>query len=129
MRDPWETLKSVMLSWHEGKLMIEHAVSISHDTLHLIVGMLVWLAAAVLSRRPLRSWVPWNWTFVLIFWNELVDLYAEQWPGIDRGIQYGEGVKDLVLTMLIPTILLLTVRLRPELFGGAPARARSRRAR
>ena len=66
MRDPWETLKSVMLSWHEGKLMIEHAVSISHDTLHLIVGMLVWLAAAVLSRRPLRSWVPWTWTFVLL---------------------------------------------------------------
>lgn len=105
-----------MQSWHEGKLFIEHSLTISHDTLHMIVGMLVWLGLALLLRRPVSSWKPWLWTFALILWNETVDLWVEQWP--DPGMQYGESAKDLLLTMIVPTVLLFAIRLRPGLFRG-----------
>jgi len=89
-------------------------VTISHDSLHVIVGVLLWLVFGLLTRRPLSSWIPWTWIFAVIFWNETVDLWLEQWP--DPGQQYGEGAKDLMVTMLLPTVLMFAVRLRPDLF-------------
>ena len=38
-----------------------------------------------------------SWWFALILCNEAVDLWVERWP--DPGQPYGEGVKDLLLTM------------------------------
>jgi hypothetical protein len=73
----------------------------------------------------LTSWRPWLWTFALIFWNEAVDLWTEVWP--DPGQQYGEGLKDLALTMFVPTLLLAAVRLRPDLFRQGVGRHRRRR--
>ena len=110
----WHIVTSAMGSWHEGKLFIEHSVSIDHDALHVIVGVLVWLAMAAITRRPLSSIRPWLWLLAIIGWNETVDLWVEQWP--DAGMQYGEGAKDLLLTMLLPTVLLLAARFAPGLF-------------
>jgi hypothetical protein len=114
-----------MTSWHEGKLFIEHAIAIDHDALHVIVGVLFWLAFAVVGRRPISSSRPWLWLLALILWNETVDLWTEQWP--DPGMQYGEGAKDVALTMLIPTVLMLVARVRPELFRVLPSRSKRRR--
>lgn len=111
-----------MESWHQGKLFLEHAVSISHDTLHIFMGVIAWLVAALLARRPIASWRPWLWLLAVIAWNETVDLWVEQWP--DPGEQYGEGVKDLLLTMALPTLLMLAARLRPDLFRAGPERRR-----
>jgi|SRR6185295_13799061 len=105
-----------MASWHQGKLFIEHAVAIDHDALHVVVGVVLWLASAAITRRPLSSLRPWLWLFAVIAWNETVDLWTEHWP--DPGQQYGEGAKDLALTMLLPTVLLLAVRFAPGLFHG-----------
>jgi hypothetical protein len=103
-----------MSSWHQGKLFIEHAVSFSHDSLHIIVGVIIWIGFALVFRRPLTAWWPWLWLFAVILWNETVDLWMEQWP--DPGQQYGEGARDLLLTMVVPTIIMIAARLRPELF-------------
>ena len=70
----WESVSVAMSSWHQGKLFVEHAISVSHDTLHLIVGVLIWVVAALLSRRPLTSWIPWLWVLAFILWNEAADL-------------------------------------------------------
>ena len=113
-----------MMSWHQGKLFIEHAVAISHDTLHVIIGVLVWLVAAMLLRRPITSWRPWGWLLAIILWNETVDLWTERWP--DPGHQYGEGAKDLLLTMALPTILMVAARARPDLFRQGVGRRRKR---
>jgi len=113
-----------MDSWYQGKLFIEHAVAISHDTLHVLIGILLWLVDAPVLRRPITSWWPWLWLCALILWNETVDLWIEQWP--DPGMQYGEGAKDLLLTMFAPTLLLLAARWRPDLFRGGVARKRKR---
>jgi hypothetical protein len=114
----WKTLVAAMTSWHQGKLFIEHSLTINHDSLHMLVGVLLWLAFGLLLRRPLTSWRPWLWLFAIILWNETVDLWIEQWP--DPGQQYGEGAKDLLITMLVPTILMFAIRLRPDLFRVRP---------
>jgi hypothetical protein len=114
----WTAVTTAMLSWHQGKLFIEHAFAISHNSLHIFVGVLLWIAIGLLLRRPLTSWRPWLWVFALILWNETVDLWIEQWP--DPGQQYGEGVKDVLLTMFVPTIIMLAARFRPDLFRGGP---------
>ena len=111
-----------METWHQGKLFIEHSLTIDHDALHVLVGVLLWLALALLLRRPLTSWLPWLWVFAVILWNEAVDLWVERWP--DPGQQYGEGAKDLLLTMLLPTVLMVAIRVRPDLFRGVARRKR-----
>ena len=32
LHDLWKTLVTAMSSWHQGKLFIEHAVAISHNS-------------------------------------------------------------------------------------------------
>ena len=113
-----------MSSWYQGKLFIEHSLSISHDSLHIIVGVLLWVALGLVLRRPLSSWRPWLWLLAAVLWNEAVDLWVERWP--DPGMQYGEGAKDLMLTMALPAILMWATRSRPDLFR---ATARKRRQR
>jgi hypothetical protein len=111
-----------MSSWHQGKLFIEHAVPISHDTLHVTVGVLLWLLLGVATRRPLSSWYPWLWLLAFILWNETVDLWVEQWP--NPAEQYAEGAKDVLLTMIFPSALMFAVRFRPGMFV---SRGRKRR--
>ena len=114
LHDLWKVLVAAMTSWHQGKLFIEHSLTINHDSLHMLVGVLLWIAFGLLFRSPLTSWRPWLWLFAVILWNETVDLWVEQWP--DPGQQYGEGAKDLLLTMVVPTILMFAARWRPDLF-------------
>ncbi len=80
LHDLWRAITAAMNSWHQGKLFVEHLLTISPDMLHLLFGLLVWLAIGMLSRRPLVSWRPWLWLLVLILWNEAVDLWVERWP-------------------------------------------------
>jgi hypothetical protein len=51
-----------------------------------------------------------------------VDLWIEQWP--DPGQQYGEGAKDLLLTMAVPTMTMLAARARPDLFRATAVKRR-----
>ena len=122
MHEVWAAIVSAMSRWHQGKLFIEHSLSIEHDALHVIVGMLVWLGIALISRRPLSSLRPFLWLCALILWNEAVDLWVELWP--DLGMQLGEGLKDLVLTILMPGLLMLLIRWRPALFEAERQRRR-----
>jgi hypothetical protein len=112
--DAWQAVIAAMSSWHQGKLFVEHAIAINHDALHVIIGVLAWMLIAAVLRRPLSSPFPWLWLLALILWNETVDLWTEQWP--DAGMQYGEGAKDVLLTMFLPTVMMIVVRLRPALF-------------
>lgn len=116
LHDLWITISGAMMSWHQGKLLIEHSFAFSHDSMHIVVGVMVWLLAAMLTRRPITAWQPWLWAFAVILWNETVDLVTERWALSDRGWQYGEGLKDLTLTMVVPTILMIAARARPDLF-------------
>jgi hypothetical protein len=111
-----------MSFWHQGKLFIEHMVAFSHDSIHIFAGVLLWVAAGLMLRRPLTSWLPWLCPLAAILWNEWVDLTLEHWP--DPGQQFGEGVKDVLLTMLLPTLLMFAARFRPDLFRAGARKGR-----
>ena len=106
-----------MSGWYQLKLFIEHASGVSMDALHVLVGVGLQLLFALVFRKTLKSWRPWLFVFVLLLINETGDLWVEQWP--NPGMQYGEGFKDIVLTMLLPTLLLICARRWPRLFDGA----------
>ena len=105
-----------MSIWYQVKLLLEHATGVSMDALHVMAGVLAQLLFAALFRIPLRSWRPWLFVLALLLLNEAGDLWVEQWP--QPAMQYGEGLKDILLTMLLPTALILCARVRPVIFGG-----------
>lgn len=111
----------IMWLWHQGKIFFEHSVSFSQDALHVVAGVLVLLAAGLLLRKPISSW--WSWLTVLVFThiNEFIDLSVEKWPV--PAMQYGEGFKDVLLTMFLPTVLMIYARLLPSLYRRAHSSA------
>src|SRR4029450_5875802 len=100
--------------WYQVKLFLEHASGISMDALHILVGFAIFLVAALLLKRSLGSPLPWLAVLMLELGNEAYDLHVELWP--DPGSQLGEGIKDILLTMALPTLVLALVRWRPMLF-------------
>src|SRR5215213_1841148 len=114
-----------MIAWYRAKMFVEHAVFFSSDALHVLVGVIAWLAIAAVWRRPVSDWRPWLAVLVLLVLNECVDLWVERWP--DVAMQYGESAKDLLLTMILPTLLMLLVRTSPRLFSASGRGARRRR--
>lgn len=104
------------LSWYQFKLFLEHASGISMDALHILVGFTIFLVAARLLRRTVASLLPWLVLLILEIGNEAYDLHVEVWP--NPGMQWGESAKDIMLTMALPTLLLIVARWRPALLGG-----------
>ncbi|HZF44923.1 MAG TPA: hypothetical protein VEZ26_01200 [Sphingomonadaceae bacterium] len=108
-------LSAVEAWWGDSKTLVEHSVGFSHDALHVLAGPCIQLLTAAILRTSIRS--PWPWFVVLLLElaNEWHDLRAEHWP--DPQMQWGEGVKDVILTMALPTLLLALGRFAPSLFG------------
>lgn len=105
--------------WYQVKLLIEHGSAISMDALHVLVGVCAQLLVAACCRTSLSSWVPWATVFAAEIANEANDFWTELWP--DWGMQWGEGMKDVVLTMALPTLLLIATRQKPQLFVRKPS--------
>ena len=102
-----------LMGWYQFKLFVEHGSGISMDALHVVVGFILFLLAALILRRSVASGLPWLVVLVLEIGNEAYDIAIERWP--DIGSQLGEGAKDIVLTMALPTLILLIARRRPSL--------------
>jgi hypothetical protein len=83
--------------------------------LHVIVGVLLQFMIALLFRSSLARPMPLLTLLALELVNEANDFRVEIWP--DPGMQVGEAVKDVVLTMFIPTLIFLVARRRPKLLG------------
>ena len=102
--------------WNDAKTFIEHMIGFSHDALHVLVGVCLQLLFAALLRMSARSIGPWLMVLALEFANEWSDLYIEVWP--QHAMQWGESAKDVLLTMALPTLLLIVARYRPKLLCG-----------
>jgi len=101
--------------WYQFKLFLEQASDINMDALHILVGLLIFIGTARVLRRTVASPLPCFLLLMLELVNEAYDLHVEIWP--NRANQWGEGVKDIVLTMAIPTLLMVIARLKPALLG------------
>ena len=106
----------VAMEWSQTKTFIENTIGFSHDVLHVMVGVCLQLLFAGLLRRSARSVWPWLMVLGLELANEWVDLHVEVWP--QHAIQWAECAKDVLLTMALPTLLLIVARCRPRLLSG-----------
>ena len=111
-----DLLGRVAMDWSQTKTFIEHMIGFSHDALHVMVGVCLQLLFAGLLRRSARSVGPWLMVLGLELANEWVDLQVEDWP--QHAMQWGESAKDVLLTMALPTLLLIVARYRPRLLSG-----------
>lgn len=124
MHQLWHAISGGMMSWYQTKMFIEHAGMMSSDALHVIIGVLVWVATAMVIRRPLTDWRPLTVLALLLILNEGVDFWVERWP--DPAMQFGESAKDVLLTLILPLVLIALARSRPALFSGSGAKRRRR---
>jgi hypothetical protein len=83
------------------------------DSLHVIVGVVLQLAIALLFRTSVSRPLPLLSVLALELINEASDFRAELWP--QPGMQLGESAKDVILTMALPTLIFLVARYRPKL--------------
>lgn len=111
-------IETLLWSWHETKLFLEHSVAFSSDALQVIASVVVLFLVGLVLRKPVTSWWPWTVVLGSTLINEVIDLWVEEWP--DPGMQYGESAKDLMLTMFLPTLLLITSRKFPRLYQAVP---------
>lgn len=111
-----------MVGWYQIKLFAEHASGISMDALHILVGFILFVIAVVVVRRGFASFIPWSAVLVVELANELYDLHVELWPSL--ATQLGEGAKDVMLTMALPTLLLAIAHCRPSWIAGADSAAK-----
>lgn len=81
---------------------------------YVLTGAAVLFAAAALLRTTIGSWKAWLVVLVLESLNEFADLSTKRWP--HPGRQLGDSVKDLLLTVALPTLLLVLARCCPRLF-------------
>ena len=101
-----------ILGWYQIKLFVEHASGISMDALHVVVGFVLFVMAAAFLRRGAGSFAPWSALLLIELANEAYDLHVERWPNLAS--QIGEGAKDIILTMALPTLILVLVRQKPQ---------------
>lgn len=112
----WHMITAVFANWYDAKMIIERVGAVSTDALHVLAGVLLQLIVAAVVRRPLSSWLPWLAVLAAILFNEAVDFWVDRWPSLS--MQLSESIKDLVLTLLLPTVLMLTLRASPTLRSG-----------
>ena len=111
-----DVLEWLAAHWNDAKTFVEHMIGFSHDALHVLVGVCLQLLFAALFRMSARNIGPWLMVLALELANEWSDLYIEVWP--KHAMQWGESAKDVLLTMALPTLLLIVARCRPRLVSG-----------
>jgi hypothetical protein len=107
-----------LTQWIETKRFLEQAVAVSNESLHIFGGVLILFASATVLRKPVSNRWPWLVVLTLACLNELVDLRSPRWP--HDGARFGESVKDVFVTMLVPSMLLFTARKTPSLYRRDP---------
>lgn len=100
------------MGWGEIKDVVEAALRLSEDALHIYAALLVQLAAAFIFRKSVAHPLPWIAVLLLELVNEWADMHNDDL--IERWEIEG-AFHDLVNTMLLPTLLLLVARYAPQL--------------
>jgi hypothetical protein len=110
------------------KLAIVAATGLSKDALHLHVGMAVFLVAAMVSRRPVSSWLPWLAVLAVALAGEGVDM-RDDLASLGHW-RWSASLHDIVNTIAWPSILLVVGRHAQVLFAkrGAGASVHGRTA-
>lgn|GEM_PF-1698408 len=98
------------MDWLAVKASIADVTDLSRDALHLLSGLLGQLALVLIARSWLGALWPWLLILIAAGANEWWDLTSAIWPGEDRARQWYESAKDMVTTMLLPTLMIVVSR-------------------
>ena len=83
---------------------LEHSLGTTDDLLHVHVGLALFVLAALVMRRRMRSWWPLAIVVVFALGNEIVDLYAAgPWSP-------WQAAGDVANTVVWPLALFLVAR-------------------
>lgn len=83
-------------------------LGITKDALHIHIGLAIFFGLVLLLRRSPSSWLPWLGLLAFELVNELMDIF--HWHGGAFSFEIGDAAKDLVNTMIWPTVALVTFR-------------------
>jgi hypothetical protein len=100
--------------WFDIKMMAERSILFHDDALHVLAGTALQLSAALILRTSISRLWPWLIVLALELLNEFSDFRYDVWPRDMLSAQIGESVKDVLLTMALPTVLLLVARRLPR---------------
>ncbi|WP_336959729.1 hypothetical protein [Sphingobium aquiterrae] len=101
--------EKVAVIWGGTKRAVEAWLNLSPDALHVHVGIIGWLAAAVATRRALDNPLPWALLLAAELINEFIDLnqpagsIESNWPASQH---------DILNTMAMPTLVFAFLRAR-----------------
>lgn len=91
-------------SYSSAKIALGDMVGVSDDLLHVHLGLAIFVLAALLTRRRMRSWVPLAVVAMVAIANEIVDyLGPDRWSD-------GLSALDLANTLIWPLVLFLLAR-------------------
>ncbi len=103
----WVSLKESVAAW----------VGIDHDALYILASVLLCIAAALITRRPLSSLLPWLAVLAVALANEAASGLAD---GVFEPRESLVSLHDLALVMAVPTALLLLGRFAPQIMCPRP---------
>lgn len=84
-------------------------LGITKDALHIHIGLAIFFGLVVVLRRSPSSILPWLGLLAFELVNELMDIF--HWHLGTFSFEIGDSLKDVINTMLWPTVALLTFRL------------------
>lgn len=102
------------MDWYSIKLAVVDHTDLGRDALHIFIGLAGQILVALIIRRTLAHPIPWIAVLIGELLNEYYDLGRGEfwdtpmWPG---------SVRDILVTMAVPTVLLLLTRYAPSLFA------------
>jgi hypothetical protein len=94
--------------WEHWKHGVEALFWYQADSLHVVCGVLLIIFFALVTGKSLASFIPWTLLVLASCVNEGIDIWFTH--------HVAESVKDTVLTILPPSVLLVTARWFPSLY-------------
>lgn len=73
-------LARVGLGWFDFKTFLSRSTAVSHDGLHVMMGVMLQLFFATLYRSSIASVWPWLTVAALELANEWNDFHVDHWP-------------------------------------------------
>ena len=85
------------------KTNLSEFLHLSKDALHIHLGLAIYLIVFLTLSRGRRHWLPWATVLAFELVNEAVDIFHHG----PSTAELGGSAKDIVNTMLWPTVLLV----------------------
>lgn len=85
-------------------------LGISKDALHIHLGLILFVGLVLILRRSPSNLLPWLVVLAFELANELMDIF--HWHPGAWSFELGDSGKDLINTMVWPTVILILARLR-----------------